>query len=107
MNQQKFYTVPHQVAYRVAPVSINGDGSISATVTFGYIKESAELKDDAGEVAQPADREFVQIAVNSQYISTQDAQALLTQVTLAGETMQDAMERIVRDYFVSKGVLNF
>ena len=107
MNQQKFYTVPHQVAYRVAPVSVNGDGSISATVTFGYIKEIDEAKDEAGIVTQQASREFVQIAVNSQYIQQQDAKTLLEQVTLEGETMQEAMERIVRDYFVSKGVLNF
>lgn len=87
----KFTPIAEPMCFNIMPISVNQDGSISATVTVGFVKDST----------------FTQFAQQSHYLSAEEAKPVLSATPAEGETIQDALSRSVHEALKAKGAMPF
>lgn len=87
----KFTTITEPMCFNIMPISVNQDGSISATVTVGFVKDNT----------------FTQFAQQSHYLSVDEAKPVLSTIPAEGETIQDALSRSVHEALKAKGTMPF
>lgn len=93
----KITVIPKQMGRQLLPITVNQDGSINASVSYGFI-EVSEL---------PNGEKQTNFAVQSQsttYITAAEAEAALNTVSEKGESLADLLERAVSNILRTKGV---
>lgn len=94
----KVTVIPQQVGQQLLPISVNQDGSITATVSFGLISQ-IELPNGEKQ------NNFAVQSQNSLYIQADEAKAVFETVANKGETLDELLERAVGDVLRAKGIL--
>ncbi|WP_337881818.1 hypothetical protein [Chromobacterium haemolyticum] len=90
------------MCFCIRPVNVNQDGSISATVSLGVVRETAPATE-----GQPASRTFVTFAQQSHFITPEEAVTVLATRPDEGESLNDALSRAVYTALKAKGLIQF
>lgn len=98
----KFTPIAEQMCFNIMPISVNQDGSVSATVSVGFIRETPS----ANGVDAPS-ATFIPVAQQSHYLSAAEAKSVLSATPAEGETIQDALSRAVHEALKAKGAIPF
>ena len=93
----KINLIDKPMGQQIMPITINQDGSMTATVSLGFITES-----DLDGLKQTI---FNVQAQNSHYLTSDEAKAALQAICEEGETVGDALDRAVGDVLRAKGLI--
>ncbi|MFK7088673.1 hypothetical protein AAFM71_07635 [Chromobacterium violaceum] len=87
----KFTPIAQQMCFNIMPISINPDGSVTATVSVGFVK----------------DEQFTPVAQQPHYLSPDEAHDVLAAIPTDSETAFEALGRAVHAKLKAKGAIQF
>lgn len=87
----KFTPIDQPMVFNIMPISVNPDGSMSATVSVGFISNEA----------------FTPVAQQPHYLGVDEAREVLQTLPAEGETAFEALGRAVYAKLKAKGAIQF
>lgn len=87
----KFTPIEQPMVFNIMPISVNPDGSMSATVSVGFIVNDT----------------FTPVAQQPHYLAQDEASEVLKTLPNEGETAFEALGRAVHARLKAKGALPF